>query len=159
MTSMERSSVKFKSIEIIELAFAIGDNPSVSDGVPLSMEWDALNRTTMGLEFFEQHRPPRSNIVSRLNGETRSQLLQRNGFSSEDIETATENAKKARKKRRKTVRKLLSSTTAKVYQDAFEEGALEGSDGAMPTAAAELAMNEESRSNDTKTTRKPPHGM
>jgi hypothetical protein len=57
--TMKKKSVTFHKIEIIELAFAIGDNPSVSSGAPLTLEWVAQKRTVIAVDFFETHRPMR----------------------------------------------------------------------------------------------------
>lgn len=52
-------AVCFTNVEIVELPYTIGDNPSVSGGVPVSASWVSQKRTSLDLEFFEQYRPPR----------------------------------------------------------------------------------------------------
>ena len=60
-TSTRSKRVKFSQIEIIELPYALGDNPSVSCGVPITASWEAQKRTTLNLDFFETYRPVRRN--------------------------------------------------------------------------------------------------
>ena len=55
----EDHHVRFSTLEIIELPYTIGDNPSVSDGVPISPSWKEQKRTTFDFEFFETYRPAR----------------------------------------------------------------------------------------------------
>jgi hypothetical protein len=56
---MKKKKVSFADVEIIELPYTLGDNPSVSLGVPISASWEAQKRTTMNLDFFETYRPTR----------------------------------------------------------------------------------------------------
>jgi hypothetical protein len=51
--------VSFGNVEIIELPYTLGDNPSVSGGVPIAASWLAQKRTSFKVEFFEDYRPER----------------------------------------------------------------------------------------------------
>ena len=42
--------VSFGNVEIIELPYALGDNPSVTCGVPISASWKAQKRTKLQLD-------------------------------------------------------------------------------------------------------------
>lgn len=108
-------SVQFQSVEIIELAYVVGDNPSVSSGVPLSIEWEAQRWSTMGLDFFENHRPPRSEQCVRMSSRSRTKLLLRSGCSQSEIEAAIEEADITRKDRFRTICQLkkMASTVSK----------------------------------------------
>ena len=57
----KRSTVSFSNVEIIELPYTLGDNPSVSSGAPISASWIAQKRTILDLDFFERFRPERRN--------------------------------------------------------------------------------------------------
>ena len=96
-----RKRVSFESVEIIELPFALGDNPSVSRGPPLTTEWEAQHRTTLDLDFFETCRPSRrsgKNLV--VSHEDREKLLLEHGFSKQQISEASNEAARARSQRR-----------------------------------------------------------
>ena len=86
----QKPSVHFRSIEILEFAYTIGDNPSVSSGVPLSMEWAPQMKTVIPLCVFETHRPPRSRECGprRICSRRREKILLRNGCPIEDMITA-----------------------------------------------------------------------
>jgi hypothetical protein len=108
MLLQESTSVRFQNIEIIEFAFTIGDSPSVTCGVPLTMEWVAQKRTTLSLEFFESYRPARQEDKNklRLSRGNRKQLLLESGYSEEDIDHAAMEAETGRKQRLQSIHQL-----------------------------------------------------
>lgn len=76
MASFKRSRcVQFSFVEIIELPYTLGDNPSVSGGPPVAASWQSQKRTSLDLEFFELYRPPRRNKSAlHLSKEARKEL-------------------------------------------------------------------------------------
>lgn len=65
--------VSFNAIEIIELPYAVGDGPAT--GVPISVGWEAQERSVFTVEFFEQYRPRRRPLEAlRLSDERRQYL-------------------------------------------------------------------------------------
>jgi hypothetical protein len=98
----QKRSVQFRSIEILEFAYTVGDNPSVRSGVPLSMEWIHQMKTVIPLCFFESHRPPRSRGECgprRLSSRHREKVLLRNGCSIQDMTTAARDALRIQEER------------------------------------------------------------
>jgi hypothetical protein len=114
----KQRSVQFQSVEIIELAYAVGDNPSVSSGVPLSIEWGLQRRSTLDLDFFENHRPLRSEFCVRMSRRTREKLLFRSGCTEAEIEEATEEADKTRLGRFNTIHQLKKMGAIKAQKKA-----------------------------------------
>ena len=51
--------VSFGTIEIIEFPITLGDNPAVSSGPPLTIEWEPQQRIRFDLDLFEEYRPER----------------------------------------------------------------------------------------------------
>jgi hypothetical protein len=98
----KKKYVTFHKIEIIELAFAMGDNPSVSNGVPLTLEWVAQKRTVMAVDFFEKYRPARcaSTLQLRIRKASRVNILLESGYTQQDIDAAAEDAMMIRRLRR-----------------------------------------------------------
>ena len=95
-----KKQVSFRSIEIIELAIALGDNPCVSAGAPLTTEWEAQSRSSFEIDFFETHRPRRRSARELLiSSRAREYLLLKHGYAMEDIFTASKNASKAKRER------------------------------------------------------------
>ncbi len=59
ITMKRPRSVNFSTLEVIELPYSLGDNPSVNGGAPVSVGWDCQNRMIMDLGLFEECRPAR----------------------------------------------------------------------------------------------------
>jgi len=55
----EDLSVSFSSVEIREYAIRMGDNPSVSAGPPITIEWKHFNEKIIDIDTFEKNLPPR----------------------------------------------------------------------------------------------------
>jgi hypothetical protein len=71
-----KSSVEFSQIRIREYEQTLGDNPSVSYGPPITLDWEFEEKEPISLEHFEAHRPPRRSIRHLcLNYYTRRNLL------------------------------------------------------------------------------------
>jgi hypothetical protein len=117
-------SVQFQSVEIIELAYTVGDNPSVSSGVPLSIEWGAQRRSTLELTFFENHRPPRGDQCARMSSRFRAKLLLRSGYSHDEIQTATEEAHRTKMGRSKTIGQWKKMAVLKAAAAAQQQAAV-----------------------------------
>jgi hypothetical protein len=98
-TTKKKKTVTFHKIEIIELAYTIGDNPSVSYGVPLSLEWVAQKRTVLAVDFFETYRPTRCATWCqlRLGGTSRINILLESGYTQLEIDAAANEAMKIRR--------------------------------------------------------------
>ena len=52
-----RRKVWFNRIEINEHPYELGDNPSVSDGAPLTIAWKSQAKTVFEIEYYETYRP------------------------------------------------------------------------------------------------------
>jgi hypothetical protein len=120
---MIKKRVRFETVEIIELPISIGDNPSVREGAPLTTEWVAQQRTTLNLEYFEAYRPARRRSTRELilSPSYRTKLLQRQGYTQDEIDEASNLAAKARGL--KTVddrRRRMSSTCSKLDRSRSE---------------------------------------
>jgi hypothetical protein len=106
---MKGKQVSFGSIEIIELPMSLGDNPSVSKGAPVTVEWVAQKRTTFSIDFFEKYRPnrrpPRDLVLST---EAREGILLDHGFCLEEILSASWEVEVAKMRQRES--KLMDET-------------------------------------------------
>jgi hypothetical protein len=102
---MCKSTVRFHTVEIIELPLCVGDNPAVSAGVPISLDWDAQRRTTLSLDWFEAIRPPFTS-TRRLSSRRRKSILLKNGCSPHEIKLATLEAEITKQQRIHTMLEL-----------------------------------------------------
>ena len=105
-----RKQVSFRSIEIIELAIALGDNPCVSAGAPLTTEWEAQSRSSFEIDFFETNRPRRRSARELIiSSRARECLLLKHGYAMEDIFIASMNASKVKRERRESIIDKITS--------------------------------------------------
>lgn len=52
-----RKKVTFGHIDIFEHAVEMGDNPSVSDGAPITIGWTLQRKSAFGIAYFETYFP------------------------------------------------------------------------------------------------------
>ena len=55
----KRRKVAFSTLDIVELAYTLGDNPSVGRGAPIACGNHVQERICFEVDYFEQHRPKR----------------------------------------------------------------------------------------------------
>jgi hypothetical protein len=120
----QKRSVQFLSIEILEFAYTVGDNPSVVNGVPLSSEWTPQRKTILPLCVFEKHRPPHSRECGprRICSRRREKILLRNGCSIKDMTAAARDVLRIQNERAFTqyqiqTRKLMHSRRKKLSSE------------------------------------------
>jgi len=99
-----RRNVSFNSITIRDYDPCVGDNPSVSKGVPISIDWEYEEQEAMDLERYETSRDGqrRERGEMRIPSFVRRDVLKNNGFSNYEIQTATKDASITRKQRHNT---------------------------------------------------------
>ena len=82
----KRPSVRFGTIEIQEHAYVLGDHPSVSGGVPLTIDWNPQSSLTIDFEVYHKDKPPpRTSYEMRMDHSTRMRILQSSGWSLSQI--------------------------------------------------------------------------
>ena len=47
--------LSFGDVEVLEFPIALGDNPQVSEGCPISMDWQSEKRSVVKLNFYESY--------------------------------------------------------------------------------------------------------
>ena len=82
----KRSSVRFDTIEIQEHAYVLGDHPSVSGGVPLTIDWKPQSSLTIDFDLYHKDKPPsRTPNEMRMDHSTRMRILQSSGWTLSQI--------------------------------------------------------------------------
>ena len=105
--NMATTRVHFGTIEIIEFPWALGDNPSVSSGAPLTIEWMSQCRTQLDFELFETTRPQRRRgSALLLSKRDRENILLRHRYSIEEIKYGGAKAANFKQQRNDTRQKL-----------------------------------------------------
>ena len=101
-------ALAYNSVTVREYPMVPGDNPAVSRGVPLSIDWEHQWEGSFLLDTYEAQKVPRSQLEMRVPAEVRSQLLCQNGHSWKDIQACIKIANITRRQRMKTIERLPS---------------------------------------------------
>ena len=84
-----KKSVSFSTIEIHSHEAALGDNPAVTNGPPLTISWKSFEDQTVSLEDYESHRsPPRTKMEMLMPRMAREDVLLNQGYSRGEIKQA-----------------------------------------------------------------------
>lgn len=98
--------VCFDDVHIREYGFILGDNPAVSKGAPLQIDWDYHNEDVIDVDIFEHCREPvrrhRKKIV--LSARKRAKILLSAGHTVEEIADMTLQCQVAKKHRVESVK-------------------------------------------------------
>ena len=118
-----RRSVSFHEVKIRSYQQTIGDNPSVSYGTPISLDWDYEEMEALSLDDYEKERGPRrSPREMMLNYYSRKNLLTwRFGHTEEEVKAAEKQANKAKTQRAITKCLLSWSPVEEVVQSAVRK--------------------------------------
>ena len=88
----ESRTVFFGNVQVLEFPIVIGDNPSVTEGCPLTIGWQMQRKTSYDVDSYEILRPPnerRSGKQLRIPSDKRTQILLEQGHSPEEIAWTT----------------------------------------------------------------------
>ena len=99
-------SVSFHKVRIREYPMTVGDNPAVSSGVAVTMDWDPLEQGSqvMELDEYEDTRPERRSMEQmRLPPSERREILRRSGHSAREMQKGLKASNIARRQRTKTL--------------------------------------------------------
>jgi hypothetical protein len=103
--SSERRVVQFSTVEIRSYPICAGDNPAVSRGVAITIEWDHDSVWTVPLEEYEDGRPfPRSLTQLRMTSNQRTDRLRTIGYSRSEIQEWVQRVDRLRKQRMRTTK-------------------------------------------------------
>eukprot|EP00522_Entomoneis_paludosa_P010187 CAMPEP_0172467712 /NCGR_PEP_ID=MMETSP1065-20121228/59638_1 /TAXON_ID=265537 /ORGANISM="Amphiprora paludosa, Strain CCMP125" /LENGTH=212 /DNA_ID=CAMNT_0013224939 /DNA_START=91 /DNA_END=726 /DNA_ORIENTATION=- len=81
----------------------LGDNPAVSNGVPVTVSWKAQHVQTVSIDAYEeQKKPPKTKDEMLLPRETREKIVRASGSSRSEILKETFNVKRIQEERTKS---------------------------------------------------------
>lgn len=105
--SSEKKGVSWGTIEIKTHKAVLGDNPSVSVGPPLGIDWEVLCTQSLALDEYEEHRSERRGSGSlRMPRRERERLLMEDcGYARSDLKEATEQVNKIKQLRISSAKK------------------------------------------------------
>jgi len=94
--------VAFNTIEVREHDLTLGDNPSCSNGPPVSIKWEHNNSYKMSLDDYEDERGSRRDQHEmRIPREVRLHLIKKDGVSRREIRDVIVENKKIKEQNRK----------------------------------------------------------
>ena len=98
------TKVKFSSVKIREYPMIPGDNPSVSNGPPLTMDWTASKTFSVAIDRFEDFckENRQCSLQMAMPAQLRTALLLQAGYTPEVISLATIDADSIRQQRLQT---------------------------------------------------------
>jgi hypothetical protein len=99
-SSPKNLSVIFDTVQIREYPIILGDNPAVSKGPALTIDWQHVETDVMKFEEYESTRPERrSNAEMAIPFDIRMEMLKNSGYSSKEILEMAKKSEEARKAR------------------------------------------------------------
>lgn len=102
-------SIVFDRLEIREYPIQVGDNPSVSGGVPLTIGWEYDKDATavLNVEEYEENRPPRRSMQDMaVPKKLRNKMLIESGHSRSEVTQAVRTTIRDKNSRRRTINNL-----------------------------------------------------
>lgn len=111
MGASNERNVDFGNVEIRLYQRSISDNPSVTDGPPIGIDWVYDEETTFTVNEFEDERDcnRRSQKHLAIPRTIRQSLLVEAGFSQKEIANAVRMALKVKHQRRQTINNLKAT--------------------------------------------------
>lgn len=113
--------IRFGSVSVHSHALTLGDNPSVSNGLPVTLEWKAVDSKAFDMEEYETTcRSPkrRKNCVRKFSTKNRQDILEESGFSRETFEQVAKDIMEIKESRAKC---CLSLDSTEVFSQMFAE--------------------------------------
>merc|ERR1719203_2098770 len=104
---MSDFSVGFKFVEIRDYFQILGDNPSVSRGPAMTLDWEYDSHQTISIDSYEGNRGTRRvSYEMMMPRNVREHHLRKSGYSKKEISKAVKAIDEAKSKRKKTVKNI-----------------------------------------------------
>jgi hypothetical protein len=103
-TRISSSTVRFSVLEIRCYPMILGDNPSVTNGIPVTIDWKHDESVVCDVEEYEESRPPRRDRAElMLPSSIRSRLAMDTGSSRKELQEQLRQVNIQRNQRRRTL--------------------------------------------------------
>jgi hypothetical protein len=95
-TERKEASVRFGDLQIRSYSQTVGDNPSVSYGFPIQLDWEYEEHAPVGIDEWEDNRPRRRTLRQMVLSyyQRRNLLAWQYGVTDEEMKAAKKEAKK-----------------------------------------------------------------
>jgi hypothetical protein len=111
--------VRFSVLQIRDYPICVGNNPAVSKGVPITIDWTHDGEVTVSIDDYEHSRagtPPRCMLELRIPPKMRTDILKQLGNSAADMMAGTKAANVVRFQRRRTIESLQTAPMEEVLE-------------------------------------------
>eukprot|EP00985_Skeletonema_marinoi_P032165 scaffold39070_cov174-Skeletonema_marinoi.AAC.1 len=113
-TEKSKRRIHFGDVFVRDYEMILGDNPCVTYGPPVTLDWDYVEFNPLPVDEYEFHHPPRRTIREMgMNYYRRKELLTLAGHSEEELKMAKKEVKKCKSNRYMT-RQLASYPVVKM---------------------------------------------
>lgn len=105
--------VGFADVTIRRHNICVGDNPAVSLGVPVSMDWKVLSEETTTVDEYDAsdvHPTGQRELDLAIPCQEREEMVRRAGFTTEDIRTSVRQVNTTKMEREKTIDTLQNAS-------------------------------------------------
>jgi len=111
--SEERLSVRFSQVEVRTYAVCVGDNPAVSLGVPISLDWTVVGPDeVVALEDYDRVHPNgKVEAELAISAHDRSDMVRRSAATTEEIRNAVRIVNQIKMEREQTLDTLKSAAS------------------------------------------------
>ena len=109
----DEKQVLFGCVSVMEFPREVGDNPSVTEGCPLTIGWHVVKQTEYDVDVYELMRPQslrRRRDELRIPADQRAQILLSHGHSLQEIATSTLEALKIKDSRETRIQNTKMET-------------------------------------------------
>ena len=120
-TEKSKRKIHFGEINVRDYGMTLGDNPSVSYGPPVTLDWDYEEYNAVAVDEYEFHRPPRRCLREMgLNYYQRKHILNLAGHTEEEFKEVKKIVKKWKTNRYLTRAMVSSAIPFAKMEDVFE---------------------------------------
>lgn len=113
-------NVSFDSVNIREYPVTLGDNPGVSAGPSLTIDWKPQSEVEIPLDEYETNRPPRRDYMEMsIPKDVRMEMLQNSGHTKKEIMASVRSTNIGRHCRKKTNAMAHMHDTHEAIEDVY----------------------------------------
>lgn len=104
-------TVTFSVVEVRKYKLCVGENPAVTLGVPISIDWDYISEGTISLDEFEKtdHKTGKGEDELAIPSDERLRMVRQAGFTSEQIRLSVRAVNAAKMEREQTLYTLKNA--------------------------------------------------
>ena len=114
---LHTGNMTYTTIDFHEHPVIVGDNPAVSRGPPLTLDWEAQNSYQLNVDEYEEARPERRRYVELLTSRsTRIELLRSSGYSRMEIRVLCKPVEETKKQRCATNQRIEADKRDELWE-------------------------------------------